>query len=415
LNYRWSGGAVRAGLGLLLLTVMACTVAPTAAPATAPAIPTAQPTTQTASELVEDIDNEEETEGAKPGSQPTATPRPQPTTTAAGLRSELIADGLILPQALAFAPDGRIFFVEVKKGTVRVRANGVVQEKPVASVGISRGAEHGLVGLALDPGFATNHYIYTYYTQGGSGDTADRPRRHRVTRWTEHDGVADSETPVIDNLPTGKCCHTGGKMSFAADGSMVIALGDQGDADRRDAQNPNRLNGKVLRFDAQQAMQEKPDPKSFIIASGLRNPYGLDIQPDTGDVWLTDNGPDMCDELNLVQPGANFGNPTVECTAGDERFVDPAWESGVDRLGVTGLRVYKGGMFPEFAGDVFFCSVNTGNLFRAVLSRPDLKKVERVEQVVSGQDGQGCRLDLTVAPDGSIYYASVTSIFRLLR
>ncbi len=406
---------MRAGLGLLLLTVMACTVAPTAAPTTAPAIPTAQPTTQTASELVEEIDNEEETQGAKPGSQPTATPRPQPTTTVAGLRSELIADGLILPQSLAIAPDGRIFFVEVKKGAVRVRANGVVQEKPVASVGISRGAEHGLVGLVLDPGFATNHYFYTYYTQGGSGDTADRPRRHRVTRWTEHDGVADSETPVIDNLPTGKCCHTGGKMSFAADGSMVIALGDQGDADRRDAQNPNRLNGKVLRFDVQQAMQEKPDPKSFIVASGLRNPYGLDIQPDTGDVWLTDNGPDMCDELNVVQPGANFGNPVVECTGGDERFVDPAWESGVDRLGITGLRVYKGSMFPEYAGDVLFCSVNTGNLLRAVLSRPDLKKVERVEQVVSGQDGQGCRLDLTVAPDGSIYYASVTSIFRLSR
>jgi glucose/arabinose dehydrogenase len=401
-----AAAAVRAAVGLMLITATACALAtppaqtPTLAPTTAP--------------TVDELDNEE-TEGAKPGSQPTATPRPQPTTTVPGLRSDLIADGLVLPQSLAFAPDGRLFFVEVKKGAVRVRLNGAVQDRPVTTVGISRGAEHGLIGLVLDPNFASNHYLYTYYTQPESGNTAGRPRRHRVTRWTEHDGVAESETPVLDNLPTGKCCHTGGKMAFAADGSMVIALGDQGDADRRDAQNPNRLNGKVLRFYPQQAIQEKPDPRSFIIASGLRNPYGLDIQPDTGEVWLTDNGPDMCDELNVVHPGANFGNPAVECTAGDERFVDPAWDSGVDRLGLTGARVYTGSMFPEYRGDVLFCSVNTGNMLRAVLSRPDFQHVERVEQVVSGQDGQGCRLDLAVAPDGSIYYTSVSRIFRLSR
>jgi glucose/arabinose dehydrogenase len=389
---------------LILLSITACTVANPPAPS-----PTAAPAS-----VVEDLDNEETT-GARPGSQPTATPRPQPTTTVAGLRSDRIADGLILPQSLAFAPDGRIFFVEVKKGVVRVLANGVVQDRPVASVGVPQGAEHGIVGLALDPSFATNHYLYIYYTQGGSGDTSERPRRHRLTRWTEHDGTADSETAVLDNLPTGKCCHTGGKMAFASDGRMVIVLGDQGDADRRDAQNPNRLNGKVLRFDPLRAMQEKPDPRSFIIASGLRNPYGLDIHPSTGDVWLTDNGPDMCDELNRVEPGANFGNPVVECTGGDERFVDPAWESGVDRLGLTGERIYNGSMFPEYAGDVLFCSINTGNMLRAVLSRPDYKRVERIEQVVSGQDGQGCRLDLAVAPDGSIYYTSATSIFRLSR
>ena len=103
----------------------------------------------------------------------------------------------------------------------------------------------------------------------------------------------------------------------------------------------------------------------------------------------------------------------IECTGGDERYVDPAWESGVDRLGLTGERIYKGAMFPEYAGDVLFCSINTANMLRAVLSRPDFKSVERIEQVVSGQDGQGCRLDLAIAPDGSIYYTSASSIFRL--
>lgn len=390
--------------GITLCLGLACI--PTAPP---PASPT--PTMEVD---VAGLDNDE-TEGAKPGSSPTSTPRPLPTTTATRLRSDLVQGGLVLPQSLAFAPDGRLFFVQIKQGLIRVIKDGQLQEAPVASMSVSRGAEHGLVSLSLDPNFATNHYIYTYYTEPQSGNSTNRPRRHRLTRWVEKDGLASSETVVLDNLPTGKCCHTGGKMVFAADGSLFLAIGDQGDADRRDAQNPNKLNGKLLHFNVEQVMRDNPDPRTLIYSSGLRNPYGVDVHPMTGSVWLTDNGPDMCDELNLASPGANFGNPAVECTANNPSYVDPAWESGVDRLGVTGLRVYRGAMFPELQNDVLFCSVNTGNLMRAVLSRPGFDHVERVEQVVSGADGNGCRLDLATAPDGSIFYASTSGIYRLSR
>lgn len=394
---------VRLALLSLLVVLTACTLgAPTPPPST------------TDDNDIQGLD-EAETEGARPGSAPTATPRPLPTTTARNLEVELIADGLVLPQSLAFAPDGRLFFVEVKKGLVRVLNRGAVQERPVASIGVSRGAEHGLVGLTLDPGFGTNHYFYTFYTEPQPGNAVGRPRRHRLTRWTEADGVASSEIAILDNLPTGKCCHTGGKMAFASDGSLFLALGDQGDADRREAQNPNQLNGKVLRVDVQQVLQKHPEPISLIYASGLRNPYGLDIHPVTGEIWLDDNGPDMCDELNLGRQGANYGNPIVECSPHDPSFDDPAWDSGVDRLGVTGLRIYRGPMFPEFSNDVLFCSINTGNLMVAVLGRPGYDRVERVEQVLSGADGNGCRLDVATAPDGSIYFTSATGIYRLFR
>jgi glucose/arabinose dehydrogenase len=388
---------LRAGLVGLLLALMA------AACFSPPAQPTPTP------------DEEEESEGPRPGSAPTFTPRPLPTTAASGLKTELIAADLALPQSLAFSPDGRLFFVEVKAARARVLSGKAVQSQPVLEIDPSRGAEHGLVGLALDPGFDRNHYLYTFYTEALKGNDAGRPRRNRLTRWVEQNGVATNETPVLDNLPVGKCCHTGGKIAFASDGSGFLTFGDQGDATRHLAQDPNQPYGKLLHFDPNLRAKEGAALASLIYATGLRNPYGLDVHPVTGAPFITDNGPDMCDELNLGRPGANFGNPTVECSPHDPSFDDPIWDSGVDRLGVTGLRIYRGAMFPEFANDVLFCSVNTGNLMRAVLEPPGYDTVTRVEQVVGGQDGDGCRLDLAITADGSIYYASMTKIFRLYR
>ncbi len=401
-------------LGLLLLAGCiggtASVTGNPAATASAPAAATARLDVSDATET-----DDEEGDGATSGSSPTATPRPLPTTTTSGLRSEVVASGLSLPSALAVAPDGRVFFVEVKKGLVRVLNGTTMQVEPVASVPVARGAEHGLTGLALDPDFGRNHYIYTYYTQPLNDSDVARPRRNRLTRWTERNGQASGEVEVLDNLPVGKCCHTGGKLAFAADGSAYLTVGDQGDADRRAAQNPNKVNGSILQFGLGEAMQKGVDPQRFIYAKGLRNPYGLDVHPITGAPFVTDNGPDMCDELNLGHQGANFGNPAVECSGQSTSYDDPIWESGVDRLGLTGLRIYRGTMFPDYVNHPLFCAVNTGSLMHAILSAPGYDRVERVEQVVDGSDGEGCRLDLAVAADGSIYYASMSKIFRLSR
>jgi glucose/arabinose dehydrogenase len=399
-------GARIVGLAGLLAVVLAASCGPTTAPGS---VPTAlQPAER---------ETEPDSSFAAPGSAPTATPRPLPTATVRqDFKVEMIAEGVLFPQSMTFAPDGRMFFVQVKQGLLRVMRGRELQEQPVLSVRVPNTAEHGLVSVTLDPGFAANHYLYTYYTKVGKGDRNDEPDRHRLTRWIERDGQASGETDVLNELPVGKCCHTGGKLAFAADGSAFLTVGDQGDASRREAQNRGKANGKLLRFDVTQVMaQKEPDPRSLVYASGLRNPYGLDVHPVTGDPFVTDNGPDMCDELNIARPGANFGNPVVECSEGDPaRFDNPAWETGPDRLGVTGLRIYRGAMFPELENQPLFCAVNTGNLMRAVLSA-DYKRVERVEQLVGGADGEGCRLDVAVAADGSIYYSSLSRIYRLYR
>lgn len=400
--------ALLAGLlALVALVVFAAAQSPPAAPPQATRAATPTPDEDTSDDSCDYC--------AKPGSAPTQTPRPLPTSAVAGFQTELIADRLVLPQSLAFAPGGRLFFVEVKAGALRVLNGRTLQPQPVATFDVARGAEHGLVSVTLDPDFGRNHYLYTFYTQALRGNDSGKPRRNRLTRWTEKDGTLTDETDVLGTLPFGKCCHTGGKMAFAPDGSAFLTVGDQGDADRRDAQDPTKANGKLLHFDVNQVIsQRRTDPVTLIYSSGLRNPYGIDVHPVTGAPFVTDNGPDQCDELNLGRQGANFGNPTVECSPGDSRFDDPIWDSGTDRLGVTGLRIYRGAMFPEFENSPLFCSVDTGNIMRAVLT-PDFNRVVRVEQVLSGADGEGCRLDLAVAADGSIYYSSMARIYRVYR
>ncbi|MCC7106130.1 MAG: PQQ-dependent sugar dehydrogenase, partial [Chloroflexi bacterium] len=323
-------------------------------------------------------------------------------------------------------------FVEVREfrgehdwwGKVRVVKDGKLEPTSLWEARVGDGNEQGLVGLALDPSFASNHYLYVYYTEGKSGSGS--PSAGKLVRLTERDGrVVGQPVTLINDVEPGKCCHTGGKMVFDKDGMLILALGDQGDIDRRDAQKAEKFNGKVLRFDpnnlpraAGDQGKKLSDPRSATIASGLRNPYGIDINPKNGVVYITDNGPDECDEINAVfHVGANFGNPTVECSPGDPTFVDPVWDSGPDRLAPTGMRFYQGAMFPEWQDDLLWCAFDTGNLTRFRLSPPEFDRVQTADQILSGaeQGGHGCRLDLTVARDGSIYFSSATSIFRLSR
>lgn len=417
---RWRALALAAGL--LLLLAAACITPP-------PPRPTSPPRTPTQDRSVPFGEPEWI---SKPGSQPTVTPVPLPTTTVAGLKVELLHQGLIFPHSLAFAPDGRLFFVEVKElrgnefyGKVRVVVNGKLQEWAVWEDRVGAGNEQGMVGLALDPDFATNHYLYVYYTSGKSGASA--PEAGKLVRLRERDGVVgrDDVLTLVNDVEPGKCCHTGGKIAFDHEKQLVLTIGDQGDEDRRDAQKPGKFNGKVIRFDPNSLAQyTRPgskkidEPQRVTIASGLRNPYGLDIHPRTGVPYLTDNGPDGCDEINAVfEDGANFGNPEAECTARDPRFVDPIWDSGPSRLAPTGMRFYQGDMFPQFEDDLLWCAFNTGEMFRMRLVPPKYDRFDVHEVVLpSGANGgNDCRMDVAVAPDGSIYYASATSISRISR
>lgn len=164
-----------------------------------------------------------------------------------GFEHQLLVNGLRLPTAMAFAPDGRIFVAE-KAGAIRVVKNGTLLSEPFAIVNTVSELEYGLVGLVLDPDFATNGYVYVTYT------TADSPTRNLIKRFTATGDVArpgsDHTVFALDVLnPAGNNAsyHVSGAMHFGPDGMLYVSTGDN--VKPVNSQSLGNLHGKILRID----------------------------------------------------------------------------------------------------------------------------------------------------------------------
>ena len=339
---------------------------------------------------------------------PTAADRPAPVGRDPVVPPRVYVDGVALPVGLQFAPDGRLFFGEVNAGRVRIVEAGVLRPEPFATFDVARGKEHGLLGVTLDPRFAENRYVYVYYTVP---KRSGKPDFNRVVRLTERNGEGTDLQVVFDRIPADvKGSHNGGRLLFGPDGKLYVGTGAPGD-ESTGAQKPNVLEGKILRLNPDGSVPpDNPTPGSPVYALGLRNPYGIDVHPQTGRLYAIDNGPKGYDELNLIRPGANYGSPVVLGAPGDARFVDPLWHSGADRPGLSGLAFYVGQQLTEYRGDLFFCLWNSGLLRRVRLASPEYERIEQTEDLAVD-----CRLDVANGPDGALYTAGLTRISRLGR
>lgn len=364
----------------------------------------------------------QETPSTRESSRPaTSTPRPAPTpeprehntpTPVAKIADDIkittVLDGVMLPMSMRFAPDGRLFFNEVTKGTVRIMgADGILQDEPFVTLKVAKRKEMGVLGLALHPDFATNRWVYVFYSQS-KGDSDD-PDDNRIVRFTERDGLATERTVIFKELPTGICCHNGGRIGFGRDGKLYATIGDINQDDK--VQNPNRLHGKILRLDPDGGTpKDNPVEGSPVFATGFRNPFGLAFHPQTGVPYISENGEVGHDEVNRIVPNGNYGNPLAEGMANDPRFINPIWETGVGRVAPTGAAFYTGTRMPEYTGDFFFCAYNTGDLTRMRFGGPSQDQIVAQEVVA-----KVCYLDVADAPDGSLYLAGFASILRFGR
>jgi glucose/arabinose dehydrogenase len=349
------------------------------------------------------------------GCQPFAAP-PEPTAEPAGpalsitprplaVEPKTYVDGVQLPVSLEFAPDGRLFFVEVNRGQVRVVQNGVLRAEPWATLDVARGAEQGLLGLVLHPRFSDNGWVYLYYAAPNKNGKIEH---NRVVRMTERDGIGTDAITILDHIPPDeKGSHNGGRMRFGADGKLYVGTGQQGDEPKGEPKLEG-LQGKMLRLnDDGSVPPDNPFAGTPVYALGLRNPYGFDFHPQTGVMYGVDNGPKGYDELNVIKPGGNYGWPAVIGAPKDPRYIDPLWSSGLERLGMSGFMFYRGDEFPEYRGDAFQCLWNVGVLRRL---RFNDETVQIVEDLAAD-----CRLDVANGPDGAIYVAGITRIVRIGR
>ncbi|MBI3842172.1 MAG: PQQ-dependent sugar dehydrogenase [Thaumarchaeota archaeon] len=216
-----------------------------------------------------------------------------------------MATRLQIPWEIAFAPDGRIFFTE-RVGTLRVIDNGVLADEPVGKVDVARVGEGGLLGLSLDPDFEKNHYLYLYYTYSDFLNLYNR-----VSRFTELNNKISEEKILLDKIPA-QSIHDGGRIKFGPDGKLYATTGDS--ANPSSSQDLKSLSGKILRINSDGTIpNDNPFADSPVYSYGHRNPQGLAWDPVTGVLFETEHGPSgengmrAHDEINIIEPGKNYG------------------------------------------------------------------------------------------------------------
>lgn len=289
---------------------------------------------------------------------------------------EEIGSGFERPIDVAVLPDGRLLVAE-KTGKLRVLEGAAPGTLFLDLSGkVSDGSEQGLLGLALAPDFAESGRLYVNYTDL-AGDT-------QIVAFDSRDGVADPETArTVLSVDQPRANHNGGWISFGPDGRLYIGMGDGGGAgDRnRNAQNPERLLGKILRIDPAGASYAIPADNPFaegggrpeIFMLGLRNPWRNSF--DEGFFYIADVGQNRWEEVHVLDlataAGANLGWRTMEgreCYPPDSMCVQGGFDIPVHvydhdhGCSITGGIVYRGDALPALQGRYFFADWCTGLL-----------------------------------------------------
>lgn len=315
-----------------------------------------------------------------------------------------VASGLSAPTAIAIAPDGRIFVAQ-QGGALRVVKNGALLATPFVSLTVDSSGERGLLGVAFDPGFAANQFVYAYHTVPGS------PPHNRVTRFTANGDVAQagSAQPILDldNL-SGATNHNGGAIHFGADGKLYVAVGEN--ATPSNAQTLTNRLGKLLRINADGSIPtDNPffnttaPPNGSIWALGLRNPFTFAVQPGTGRIFVDDVGQNTTEEIDDGIAGANYGWPSCEgpCTPANASFRDPLYSYGHGIGATTGCAIAGGAFynppvvqFPaDYVGDYLFADLCSGWV----------RRYDPVANTVTDfVTGLSSPVDLAVGGDGSL-------------
>ncbi len=309
------------------------------------------------------------------------------------LSLESVQEGLNIPVAFAFAPDGRVFYNELQAGGVRIIKDGAVLPDPFVSLSVVGRNEMGLLGLALDPDFATEPFVYVFYTYQDVDGTFNR-----ISRFRAIGDVGGSEEILLNRLPSNSF-HNSGRLQFGPDGMLYASLGDTGDAAQ--SQDPQTLPGKILRMHSDGALPgDNPFAGSYTYLYGIRNVFGFQFTP-SGTLLFTENGPFGNDEVNLGLRGENYGWPIVQGANPDPGFVSPLVVFN-PAIAPTGLVFYTGtNLGSAYAQAAYFGSWNFGRLYRLV------GDVESGQGSFSAQlvldPGLGGLLDAVNGPDGNLY------------
>jgi len=331
-------------------------------------------------------------------------------------RIETVVEGLQQPWSIAFLPDGDMLVTE-KPGRLRIVRNGILLPDPVAGIPtVQSGGQAGLLDVVPHPDFASNRLLYLSYSKPSDNSESTTA----VIRGRFENGELTNREEIFLAVSQGRG-HYGSRLAFDKEKYLFITVGDRqapprGDLEAHPAQDVSTHHGTVNRLHddgripIDNPFVDTPGAQPEIWSYGHRNPQGLVIHPETGEVWINEHGPQGGDELNLIHQGNNYGWPVVgygvnygsgttihEGTI--REGVEPPKHFWVPSIATSGLMVYTGDRFPEWQGNVFVGGMRGEQLARLVLDGDEVTREETLVQ------GLGRIRDVRQGPDGLIYLA----------
>ena len=367
----------------------------------------------------------------------------EPTPRDSGLLITEVTSGLNTPTTMAFIGPQDFLVLQKNDGRVRRVISGVLQANPVLDVAVDNASERGLLGIAVHPDFPTSPFVYLYYTESTTGgDSSGSAAANRVYRYTWNGSALTTPLLMLELPVDPGPNHNGGALTFGPDGKLYVVIGDL----NRNGRLQNFSNGPapddtsvILRINPDGSV---PNDNPFFaqggnlakyFAYGIRNSFGLAFDPLTDELWMTENGPDAYDEINLVQPGFNSGwetligpdsrnsnNASSLVMLPGSHYADPKF-SWLKTIGPTAIVFLDStNLGEQYENDVFVGDINNGNLYRFkpneardgfVFSGGGLSDLvadnnTEVDRNIFATGFAGVT-DLKVGPDGLLYVVSI--------
>jgi glucose/arabinose dehydrogenase len=336
----------------------------------------------------------------------------------------VITSDLKSPWGIAVMPDGR-FLITQKTGTMRiVTAEGKPGNPITGLLPVNSKAQGGLLGLTLDPSFASNRMVYWVFSEDIKKGTLTSVAKGRLSNDEQR---IENATVIYRATPEHNSnLHYGGRILFDKTGNLIVSTGERSDIETRPlAQSLNAGLGKIVRITTSgQPASGNPfagqnNVRPEIYSYGHRNVQGLAWNPETGDLWENEFGPRGGDELNLIKAGKNYGWPTItygiEYSGGKvgdaitqkEGLEQPVyyWDPVVSPSGMT---FYNSDNIPEWKNNLFIAALNKPHIVRLVIKNNKVTGEERLLE----KESQRFR-DIAVGKDGALY--AVTDAGRMYR
>jgi len=337
------------------------------------------------------------------------------TATTTPFQATAITSNLTKPWGIAALPDGRLLITE-KAGVMRlVTSTGTVSNPITGIPDVNADGQGGLLGLCLDPQFATNKMVYWVFSEDVAGGTVTSVAKGKLS---SDEASIENATVIYRAEPAANSTlHYGGRILFGATGNLLVSTGERSILSTRPlAQSVSGALGKIIRITTEGGAAAgnpsftgtNPIPQLYSI--GHRNPQGLALHPTTGDLWQSEHGPRGGDELNRVQAGANYGWPTI--TYGIEYDGDPIGNPPIQAkdgmqqpvyywdpvISPSGMTFYKGNNMPEWQNNLFICALSGKHIARLIIEN---NRVVAEERLLTGEN-QRFR-DITQTSDGTLY------------